>query len=156
MTTTGEYFRSGVGAMIVDPSARRVLVFRRADVKDESAWQLPQGGIERGESPREAMAREVSEESGLRPDDYEILDELDGWLAYELPEAYRSEKTGLGQVQKWFLLQIKTGRDVRVDHEEFDESKWVPLEEVVPLAAPFRRSVYRALADRAGARLTGQ
>lgn len=135
--------------MIVDSATGEVLVLRRADVEDGEAWQLPQGGIEPGESPRAALARELAEETGLGPADYEVADECDDWLAYELPEAYRSAKTGRGQVQRWFLLALRPGARVEPDGREFDASRWVALGELVSLAPPFRRPVYRRLVERA-------
>lgn len=152
MTNDSEYFRAGVGAMIVDSSSTRVLVLRRADVTEREAWQMPQGGIKAGESACQALVREVAEEVGLEEDQYEIVRECAAWLAYELPEAYRSVKTGRGQVQKWFLLRIGAdGTRIEPDQVEFDRSRWVPLDELIVLAAPFRASIYRKLVDWARA-----
>lgn len=147
----GEYFRAGVGAMIVDSTTRRVLVFRRADVRDTEAWQLPQGGLRSGEKPRDALLREVAEETGLSSRDYVIAAELDDWLVYELPADYRSPKTGRGQVQKWFLLELRTADDVHIEPDlvEFDRCRWVHLQNLVSLVAPFRRSIYSKLVDLA-------
>lgn len=145
-----EYFRAGVGAMIVDSTTGRVLVLRRADVRDSEAWQLPQGGLRSGETPRDALVREVAEEIGLTRADYTIAAEVDDWLVYELPADYRSAKTGRGQVQKWFLLELRPAEvHIEPDGVEFDRYRWVPVEDLVSLAAPFRRSVYRRLTDLA-------
>ena len=136
--------------MVVDPATRRVLVLRRADVRDTAAWQLPQGGLREGESPRDAVVREVEEETGLTSADYSIAAESEEWLVYELPADYRSAKTGRGQAQKWFLLELRSA-DARIepDRVEFDGSRWVPVDDLESLAAPFRRSIYRRLIDLA-------
>ncbi|HEY6416536.1 MAG TPA: NUDIX domain-containing protein, partial [Acidimicrobiales bacterium] len=68
-------------------------------------WQLPQGGIEGDEEPVDALWRELREETGLTADDVHVVAELPEWLGYALPTEYRSPKTGLGQVHKWFLLR---------------------------------------------------
>lgn len=134
--------------MIVNSRARRVLVLRRADVRDAEAWQLPQGGLRLGETPLDAMAREVAEETGLTRAEYTVVAEVEDWLVYELPAEYRSAKTGRGQAQKWFLLEPRSA-DVQIepDRVEFDHSRWVPLEDLESLVAPFRRPVYRRLVD---------
>lgn len=132
--------------MIVDSTTMRVLVLRRADVRDAEAWQLPQGGLRSGETPQDALVREVAEEVGLTGADYTIAAEFEDWLVYELPADYRSAKTGRGQAQKWFLLELCSA-DVHVepDRVEFDRSRWVPVEDLESLVAPFRRSIYRRL-----------
>ena len=99
-----ESFRAGAGAAIVDREGR-VLAFDRADV-DGPAWQLPQGGLERGESPERAVWREVEEETGLTAARLELLGSLPEPLAYELPEAMRSARTGRGQVIYWFFFAL--------------------------------------------------
>ena len=139
------FFRANVGAMVFNRSDR-VLVLRRKDVETPT-WQLPQGGLHRGEGPRAALEREIGEETGLGPDDYTILAEYPRWLAYELPEAFQSPRLGLGQVQKWFVCrQIDDLAVVRPDQVEFDAFRWVSLDEMVVHAADFRRSIYEQLA----------
>jgi putative (di)nucleoside polyphosphate hydrolase len=140
----GEFFRANVGAVIAD-RAGRVLAFRRARVAGE-AWQLPQGGIEPGETPLAAVYREVKEETGIDPQHLEPLAETAGWLTYELPEQYRSSKTGRGQTQKWFLFRFTgSDRDIRPDAREFAAFRWMSAAELVTAVVAFRRPVYEQL-----------
>ena len=116
----------------------------------EHSWQFPQGGIKHGESPEQAMYRELFEEVGLRPEHVKILGRTRGWLRYEVPKHWiRREwrNTYRGQKQIWFLLRL-VGRDSDVclrasTHPEFDAWRWshywVPLEAVIE----FKRQVYQ-------------
>jgi putative (di)nucleoside polyphosphate hydrolase len=144
-----EFFRANVGAVITR-SDGRVLALRRADVKAES-WQLPQGGMDRGEEPQEALEREIHEETGLGPGDYRIVAESRGWLAYELPAEFRSLKVGRGQVQKWFHCRlIADDRKVSPDGIEFDATTWLTPRELADRVIAFRRPVYEQLIDEFG------
>jgi len=116
----------------------------------QHAWQFPQGGIKTGETPVQAMYRELREEVGLEPHHVRILGRTRGWLRYEVPERWiRRELRGTyrGQKQIWFLLRL-TGRDCDVKlrasgRPEFDawcwSAYWAPLESVIE----FKREVYR-------------
>jgi len=139
-------FRPNVG-IVVTGEQGKLLWAKRVG---QDAWQFPQGGIHRGESPEEACFRELYEELGLREDDVEIVARTQGWLRYRLPLRFiRRGKHPLciGQKQKWFLLRLKTDTDAIVfnatGHPEFDGWRWVdwdlPEKEVVF----FKRSVYR-------------
>ena len=140
------FFRANVGALVFDRHGR-VLVLRRKDVATPT-WQLPQGGLQMGESPQSALQRELGEETGLEPDDYVVTAEYPRWLAYELPEAYQSLRLGKGQVQKWFICRLVDDLAmVRPDQVEFDAFKWVSLDEMVVHAVAFRRSIYEQLAS---------
>ncbi len=142
-----EGFRPNVG-IIVANDAGQLLWARRVGGRD--AWQFPQGGINRGESPEQALYRELEEEIGLRQDSVEVLGETRGWLRYRLPKRFiRKGQTPLciGQKQKWFLLRMLDDDDkVRFDlneKPEFDHWRWVsywyPLDQVIA----FKREVYR-------------
>lgn len=116
----------------------------------EHAWQFPQGGIKLGETPQEAMFRELKEETGLDPHHVKILGRTRNWLHYDVPQHWvRREWRGTykGQKQIWFLLRL-VGRDCDVclrasGHPEFDawcwHDYWVPLDNVIE----FKREVYR-------------
>ncbi len=116
----------------------------------EHAWQFPQGGINGGESPEQAMFRELKEEVGLDPDHVKILGRTRNWLRYDVPQHYiRRESRGAyrGQKQIWYLLRL-VGRDCDVylrhsNRPEFDAWRWhafwVPLGSVIE----FKRNVYR-------------
>ncbi|WP_018152451.1 RNA pyrophosphohydrolase [Leeia oryzae] len=121
----------------------------------EHSWQFPQGGIKHGETPEQAMFRELEEEVGLKPSHVQILGRTRDWLRYDVPTSWvRREWRGSyrGQKQIWFLLRL-TGRDCDVclrasTHPEFDawrwSSYWDPLETVIE----FKRDVYqRALSE---------
>lgn len=142
-----EFFRASAGAVVADAHGR-VLVARRADVGGH-AWQFPQGGIHHGESPLDAIYREIEEELGIAQTDVELLREHDDWLTYELPTEHRSQKTGRGQTQRWFLFLLRGDpSSMRVDEREFDAWRWMPFEDVVSRCVPFRRTVYEALLRR--------
>lgn len=137
-------YRPCAGIMLVNRESK-VFVARRIDTPGD-AWQMPQGGIDEGEDPRQAALRELHEEIGT--DKAEIVAETAGWLLYDLPDhlvgkvwkgRYR------GQKQKWFLMRF-TGRDEDINiataHPEFDAWQWAPLERVPDLIVPFKRRVY--------------
>ncbi|NND66808.1 MAG: RNA pyrophosphohydrolase, partial [Halioglobus sp.] len=99
-------FRPNVGIMLANNSGQ-LLWARRVGGRD--AWQFPQGGIKQGESPSEALYRELREEVGLEPEAVEVLGTTRGWLRYRLPERFiRKDQKPLciGQKQKWFLLKL--------------------------------------------------
>ena len=141
-------YRRGVGAVLFDKRGR-VLVARRLDTP-RAAWQLPQGGLEAGESPRRAVLRELAEEIGTAR--ARIMGECRRWLAYDLPPALAARSWGgryRGQKQKWFALRfIGRDSDIRLDADtnpEFGAWKWIPLENLADLIVSFKRPVYRAL-----------
>lgn len=139
-------YRSNVGIMVAD-SMGRLLWARRIG---QDSWQFPQGGIDRDETPEDAMYRELHEEIGLQPGLVEIVASTQGWLHYRLPPHLvrkNSEPVCIGQKQKWYLLQMQ-GKDGDVcfdcgDKAEFDHWEWVsywyPLTQVID----FKKEVYR-------------
>jgi putative (di)nucleoside polyphosphate hydrolase len=138
-----ETFRAGAGAVILD-RAGRVLAFDRADV-DGPAWQLPQGGIERGESPEQAVWREVEEETGLGAARLELLGRHPEPIAYELPEAWRSRRTGRGQVIYWFFFRLHGEAPARPPRGEFRACRAMAFDALVAAAVDFRKPSYRRL-----------
>ena len=112
-------------------------------------WQMPQGGIDEGESPEQAAYRELDEETGTR--NATLLGQTEGWLKYDLPpEAIGSALKGRfrGQKQKWFAMRFE-GDDTEIDiapdkgeKPEFDAWRWEPLESLPDLVIPFKRDVY--------------
>lgn len=134
------FFRANAGACVIDGEGR-VLALKRRGVAD-NAWQMPQGGIDAGETPRQAVLRELREETGLQPPDVELLAEHPDWLVYELPIEYRKPKVGWGQAQKWFLLRARPNAIVRPDGQEFDDHAWLAPAELLPRVIAFRRPVY--------------
>jgi putative (di)nucleoside polyphosphate hydrolase len=140
------YFRAGVGAVIVNGDGC-VLGLERADVP--GAWQLPQGGLDGSEEPIEAALREIAEETGIAASALQLLQTCPEPLAYELPPAMRSPKTGRGQAQYWFLFRFRAREDV-IDvtaGREFRSWQWMPLDRLIELTVAFRKPVYQRLAD---------
>jgi len=140
-------YRPNVG-IIVHNVEGQVLWARRIG---QDSWQFPQGGIDQGETPEQALYRELGEEVGLAESDVRLIACTDGWLRYTLPKRYIRSDSGrvcIGQKQKWFLLELVSD-DSRVDLQasgespEFDQWQWVnywhPLSQVVE----FKREVYQ-------------
>lgn len=140
-------FRANVGIMLANDQGQ--LLWARRIGQD--SWQFPQGGISEGESPEEALYRELEEEVGLTADAVAIQAVTRGWLRYRLPQRYiRKNQTPqcIGQKQKWFLLRmLADDTAVRMDAHatpEFDHWRWVsywyPLSQVIS----FKKEVYRS------------
>jgi putative (di)nucleoside polyphosphate hydrolase len=150
-------YRRCVGVMLANP-AGHVFVGQRLD-NDTPAWQMPQGGIDKGESVTEAALRELWEEIGVTSDKVRIEAETPDWLTYDLPHEivpriwkgrYR------GQEQKWVLMRF-LGQDgdvnIASDHPEFSEWRWLPPEDLVAHIVPFKRAVYARVLDAFQGRL---
>ena len=139
-------YRPCAGVMLVN-GAGAVFVGQRKD-SDVPAWQMPQGGIDKGETPREAALRELQEETGVTPDLVRVEAETTDWVRYDLPDhllgkvwkgKYR------GQEMKWFLMRFHgADADVNIatDHQEFSEWRWLPAAELADNIVPFKRAVY--------------
>lgn len=145
-------YRPNVGIVLVNPQG---LVFagQRFD-KIGDAWQMPQGGIDKGETPRDAALRELTEETGVGTDLVTIEAETDGWITYDLPpELLHKLWKGRyrGQKQKWFLMRF-TGRDdqvnIALDHAEFSRWVWMAPDELLGKIVPFKRGVYTTVFDQ--------
>lgn len=139
-------YRANVGIILCHADGR-LFWARRVG---RAGWQFPQGGIQPGESPEDALYRELDEEVGLERSQVEFLAATQDWLRYRLPMRYQRRDAMprcIGQKQRWFLLRVRNGEPlVRFDRgpaPEFDDWRWVdywqPLSEVIY----FKRGVYR-------------
>ncbi|HLJ63885.1 MAG TPA: RNA pyrophosphohydrolase, partial [Stellaceae bacterium] len=147
-------YRPGVGILLLNPEGRIFIgrrILRASEDGVGEAWQMPQGGIDRGETPREAALREMKEEIGTNA--AEIIAESRRWLHYDLPPEVAKRVWGgrfRGQSQKWFLMRFM-GRDSEIDlmthHPEFDAWKWVGAEALPRLIVPFKRQLYLDILD---------
>ena len=135
-------FRAGVVIVVRHHRDDRVLALERNDVP--GAWQFPQGGIEDGEEPIDAARRELREETGLGPDDVELVGEHPEWIVYELPAEVRTGKVGRGQAQRWFTFRARSADVVPTpDGREFTAWDWVDPAWLVDHVVEFRRPGYR-------------
>ncbi|WGR91825.1 RNA pyrophosphohydrolase [Bradyrhizobium sp. ISRA443] len=144
LTSSGDRYRLGVGIVLLNTHGE-VFVGRRADLKDD-AWQMPQGGIDNGETPQQAALRELKEEIGT--DKADVLAESRGWFRYEVPAELAPKKWAghwKGQRQKWVVMLFRgTDSDINLatKHPEFDAWRWVPIRDLPELAVSFKRQLY--------------
>ena len=144
-------YRPCVGVMLVNAEGL-VFVGQRKD-RDEDAWQMPQGGVEKGEHAEIAALRELEEETGIAPNSVSIVTQTEGWLPYDLPinmvtNIWKGKYRG--QEQKWFLMRFH-GADSEInletDHQEFSEWRWLPVDDLAANIVPFKREVYERVVE---------
>jgi len=145
MIKTDLPYRPCVGIMLLNADSQ-VFVAHRIDQSVE-AWQMPQGGIDKGEDAETALFREMKEEIGT--DRAEILAVTEDWINYDLPDdlvgkvwkgRYR------GQTQKWFALRFtgaESDIDIATEHPEFDAWRWAHFTDLADLVIPFKRESYQ-------------
>jgi putative (di)nucleoside polyphosphate hydrolase len=138
-------YRPCVGVVLANSEG---LVFTGERIDTPGAWQMPQGGIDAGESPRHAALRELEEETGVSADQVTVEAEHPDWVLYDLPDhllgkvwkgRYR------GQTQKWFLLRLNapdSAIDIAKHDREFARWKWSSADDVLRDIVPFKRGVY--------------
>lgn len=139
-------YRPCAGVVLIN---RDGLIFAGERIDSPGAWQMPQGGIDKGETPQEAGLRELVEETGVPADRVEVIGETPDWVTYDLPPELLGKiwkgKYG-GQKQKWLLLRF-LGNDSEInidtDHPEFDRWQWMTPDALVDAIVPFKRDVYR-------------
>ena len=139
--------RLGVGIIVLNKE-NKVFVGKRRD-NPINKWQMPQGGVDRGENLVNAMKRELKEETSIKS--IEILKELEGWTKYELPDyllgkIWRGKYRG--QKQKWFIVKF-LGKDEEINlkttHPEFIEWQWLDIENLPSVIVHFKKKVYEKL-----------
>ena len=142
-------YRSGVGVMLINADGR-VFVGQRLDSSSE-AWQMPQGGVDKGENPDDAAFRELWEETGVTAAHATLVTRSQSTYDYDLPSELQGRIWGgkyRGQRQYWYLMRF-TGSDADVnianDHPEFRAWQWVAPEQLVDLIVPFKRELYTAV-----------
>ncbi len=138
-------YRPNVAAVIVSskyPEQSEIFIAERSDIPD--AWQFPQGGIDEGETPQEALFRELEEEIGTK--DVKIIAQYPEWITYEFPEAVRERmKPYIGQKQRYFLVRLNPDAkiDLNTKHPEFCAYRFVSLSQIFSQVSHFKRPVYK-------------
>ena len=143
--TTDEKYRFSVGFMLIN-AQKKVLLGKRCWPKDSPyRFQMPQGGIQEGETPEQARWREMREEVVLGPETVKIVTSTKDWLSYDLPKAMQTSI--VGNKQKWFLCMFKgSDDDIVLTNEkkpEFCGFRWAQPKKVPYLAIPFKRYLYK-------------
>ena len=139
--------RIGVGAIVLN-SENKIFVGKRADNPIDK-WQMPQGGVDKGENFISAMKRELKEETSIQ--NIEILKQIDQWFEYELPKNLLGiiwKGKFRGQKQKWFIVRFignESEINLKTKHPEFIEWKWIEVDDLTKVIVDFKKGVYKKL-----------
>ena len=140
--------RIGVGAIVLN-NENKILVGKRADNPIDK-WQMPQGGVDKGENFISAMRRELKEETSIQ--NIKILKQIDQWFEYELPKNLLGiiwKGKFRGQKQKWFVVRFvgnESEINLKTKHPEFIEWKWIKVDDLTKVIVDFKKDVYKKLA----------
>ena len=146
MALNNKVYRPNVAAIVLSskyPEKCDVFIASRCDI--EGAWQFPQGGIDEGENPKDALFRELEEEIGTNKID--IIAEFPNWVSYEFPKSIAKKmKPYDGQIQKYFLVKLREGAKININNyhtPEFSEYKFVDVDTIFDYVTYFKRTVYK-------------
>ncbi len=140
-------YRPNVAAIVLSsgyPAETKLFIGLRSDMKD--VWQFPQGGIDEDESPKDALFRELDEEIGT--DNIEIVSEYPDWEYYDFPDSVAKNKKLYnydGQKQRYYLVRVKNDSEINIktEHPEFSEYKFVKFENVFDYISHFKKPIYK-------------
>ena len=142
--------RIGVGIVVINNDGK-VFVARRID-NAKNFWQMPQGGVNKGEDFLKAAYRELEEETSIKS--VELIKELDGTITYELPDRLLGiiwKGKYKGQKQKWFLMKF-TGKEqeinIRTKNPEFLDWKWIEIDKITEIVVDFKLHVYKEVKEK--------
>ena len=142
--------RNGVGIVVLNKE-NKIFVAKRID-NPKNFWQMPQGGVNKGEKLLSAALRELEEETGMK--EVELIQEIGGTMTYELPPHLLGiiwKGKYKGQKQKWFLMRyLGNDRDINIKTEkpEFLEWKWIDLDLLTEVVVDFKLHVYKELKEK--------
>ncbi len=142
-----DLYRPNVAMIIVSsdyPEKKEIFLAQRNDLSD--VWQFPQGGIDEGEEVKEALFRELEEEIGT--DEVKIIAEYPEWISYDFPpKIAKNMKPWIGQKQRYFLVKLKKSAKINIQtaHPEFNDYKFVKVDEVLKQSASFKQEVYESV-----------
>lgn len=137
-------YRPNVAAVIVSPEypdVKKIFIAERSDIN--GVWQFPQGGIDSGESPAEALIREIEEEIGTKK--VEVVAEYPEWIAYDFPEHVAARmRPYCGQTQRYYLVRLKPKAKINLEtkHPEFIDYKFIDIDELFDYIAHFKKPIY--------------
>lgn len=143
-------YRPCVGVMLANKDG---LIFAGTRIDTPDAWQMPQGGIDEGEEPREAALRELWEETGVDPALAVIEAQTEDWLTYDLPPELLGrvwKGRYRGQKQLWFLMRFNGSDDqidIATEHPEFSKWDWLTPDALIEHIVPFKRDIYRQIIE---------
>ena len=138
-------YRPCAGVVLINGEG---LVFAGERIDTPGAWQMPQGGIDPGETPREAALRELVEETSVPAEAVEVLAESRDWIRYDLPDHLMGKMWKgryRGQEQKWLLCRLTVGEDVidlATEHPEFSAWTWMSAPDLTAQIVPFKQALY--------------